>query len=68
MLKERCVEFDIAKGIAAYLVVWGHLLGQIAGKNILLITYCHMPVFFWISGFVLRKSMAKYDGGRTCGA
>lgn len=63
MSKERYIEFDIAKGIAGYLVVLGHLLGQIAGKSIVLITYCHMPVFFWISGFVLRKSMAKYDGG-----
>lgn len=51
---ERKREFDIARGFAAYLVVLGHLLEQGAQKDIFLITFCHMPVFFWISGYFMR--------------
>lgn len=58
----RQEEFDIAKGIAIYLVVLGHLLSQVAGKEIILITFCHMPVFFWISGYFLNKRLGKWGG------
>ena len=59
-MKERELKFDIAKAFAAYLVVLGHMLGQIAGKNTYLISYCHMPVFFWISGYFLNRTL-NYD-------
>lgn len=59
----RQTEFDIAKGLAAYLVVLGHLLNQVAGKNTMLITFCHMPIFFWIGGFFLNKSLQSIKGG-----
>ena len=42
MTQERYMEFDIAKGIAAYLVVLGHLLDQIAGRDITLLVFCHI--------------------------
>ena len=61
MSKKRQAEFDIAKGIASYLVVLGHLLGQVAKKNIILIGFCHMPVFFWISGYFLHRTLTGYS-------
>ena len=54
---KRIIEFDIMKGIAIYLVVLGHLLNQIAKKDIILITFCHMPAFFWISGYLLCQTL-----------
>lgn len=62
-MKERELKFDIAKALAAYLVVLGHMLGQIAGKNIYLISYCHMPVFFWVSGYFLNRTLNDNRGG-----
>ena len=51
---ERKREFDIARGFAVYLVVLGHLLEQGADRDIALITFCHMPVFFMISGYFMK--------------
>lgn len=61
--QKRLKEYDIAKGIAIYLVVLGHILGEtlfIGEKLQIIISFCHMPVFFFISGFFLNKSIKKY--------
>lgn len=60
----RLEEFDIGKGIAIFLVVIGHLLEQTfcVGEEIQrIIVFCHMPVFFFISGFFLNYSVQKYS-------
>lgn len=49
------------KGIAIYLVVLEHLLDQVAGKSIYLISLVHMPIFFFVSGFYIGSSIQK-DG------
>lgn len=49
------------KGIAIYLVVLEHLLDQVAGKSIYLISLVHMPIFFFVSGFFIGSSIQK-DG------
>lgn len=51
---------DIAKGIAIYLVVLGHLQLTSFNTSILLIASCHMPVFFFLSGIFFLKSYDKY--------
>ncbi len=56
---KRKPEFDIAKGIAIYLVVLGHLMSNATNQSILLITFCHMPVFFWISGYFFKPEINK---------
>lgn len=61
---ERLERFDIAKGIAIFLVVIGHLLEQTfeVGHGLQrIIVFCHMPVFFFISGFFLNYSVNKYS-------
>jgi fucose 4-O-acetylase-like acetyltransferase len=60
-MKKRQIEFDIAKGIAIYLVVLGHVLNQVAGLDVPLISFCHMPVFFFISGYFLSHSISSTD-------
>lgn len=52
----REIDKDIDKGIAIYLVVLGHLFG---GANPY-ITFCHMPVFFFVSGYFAYSSMQKH--------
>lgn len=52
---------DIAKGIAIYLVVLGHLQLKSYNASIVLIASCHMPVFFFISGLFFKKSVDKYS-------
>ncbi len=52
---ERKIDFDIAKGLGAYLVVLGHVQQAVAGQCSTLITLCHMPLFFWISGYFMRR-------------
>ena len=51
---------DIAKGIAIYLVVVGHLQFSSYNASTVLIASCHMPVFFFLSGIFFRKSYDKY--------
>lgn len=53
---ERDLRFDIAKGIAMLLVIWGHT--SIIGRNF--IYSFHMPVFFIISGYFFRKRETKF--------
>lgn len=61
---ERLRTWDIVKGIAIFLVVVGHLLeqtfcvGEIFQR---LIVFCHMPIFFFCSGFFLFHSLNKHS-------
>lgn len=57
---KRNIYIDIAKCIAIYLVVIGHILSQVANKDVTLITFCHIPCFFLISGFLLRHTIVHY--------
>lgn len=67
--KTRSEELDISKGIAIFLVVWGHIIQySFAGKeefyeNIIfrLIYGFHMPLFMIISGYLFFYSCEKYD-------
>ena len=43
---------DIAKGIGIFLVVLGHC--QITENVLTLITTFHMPLFFFLAGYVFR--------------
>ncbi|MEG1517380.1 MAG: acyltransferase family protein [Raoultibacter sp.] len=51
--KTRDYSFDIAKGLAIYLVVLGHLVTVSAIR--IPIDFIHMPVFFFISGWFFVK-------------
>ena len=60
----RLEDFDIAKGIATFLVVLSHLLEQAfcTWEQVQrVIIFCHMPVFFFMSGFFLFYSVNKYS-------
>lgn len=65
--KKRDASFDIAKGLAIYLVVLGHLfaVGEIDAMNPVYnaINYTHMPVFFFISGWFFARYFRSRDGG-----
>ncbi len=55
--------FDIMKAIAIFFVVLGHICAcyNIQG-NIIVITYfTRMPLFFFVSGYFLEKSISKYS-------
>lgn len=65
----RDPKIDILKGLAIFLVVWGHsiqyfgedygVLSDTIGKGIYLF---HMPLFFFLSGFVSVSSLKKSIG------
>ena len=65
--KKRDATFDIAKGIAIYLVVLGHIfaIGEIDAMSPFynFINYTHMPVFFFISGWFFARYFRSCDGG-----
>lgn len=61
-MQTRNEQIDIAKGIAIYLVVLGHLQLVSYNTSIVLISSCHMPIFFFISGLFFKKSYDKYTG------
>ena len=45
---------DVAKGIAIFLVVYGHTYD---GRNLHLFIYSfHMPLFFFISGLLFKEN------------
>lgn len=56
----RSKVIDISKGIAIYLVVLGHLQIEQCNISTILIASCHMPVFFFLSGYFFEKSFNKY--------
>lgn len=68
--KARDISLDIAKGIGISLVVFGHVINgltaaRIVGtqdfiQNIYYIIYTfHMPLFFFLSGLTVERSLAK---------
>lgn len=65
MSKSRNESVDIAKGIGILLVVFGHTMSPVMeGHNVLewlysVIYVFHMPLFFFISGFVATKLVSK---------
>ena len=65
MEKKRDISFDIAKGIAIFLVVWGHVLQQgipaaVEEHYIFKTIYAfHMPLFAVISGYFFYFSAKK---------
>lgn len=63
MKKQRTAVFDIAKLLAIFLVVLGHLLNECVGDPTILINFFHMPVLFFISGYFAAFSQEKYESG-----
>lgn len=64
--KPRDLSFDVMKGIAIYAVVMGHVLLFSPNRPtdtllMSIITWSHMPLFFFISGYFSYKKSA--DGG-----
>ncbi len=57
----RNATIDIAKGIAIFLVVLGHLQQDLYSPAAKLIAGCHMPIFFLLSGLFFFRAYAKYD-------
>jgi fucose 4-O-acetylase-like acetyltransferase len=59
-MKARNVNWDMARGIAIWLVVWGHL---VIGDSLIkeFIYLIHMPLFFVISGYFIFFSLKKYN-------
>ena len=59
VVKQRNASFDIAKGIAIYLVVLGHLVSVSTLR--IPIDFTHMPVFFFIAGWFFARRFG-FDG------
>ena len=60
MEKERIQYFDLLKGVAIFMVIMGHIItlcmrGIDTAFLFKLIANVHMPVFFFISGFLSYK-------------
>lgn len=61
LIKERLLYIDQMKGVAILFVIIGHvfLFSYGSGDNSVynMLTIFHMPVFFYISGFLAYKSI-----------
>ena len=66
-MKTRENEFDITKAMAIYMVVLGHLLVAGGVRQYALISFCHMPAFFFISGYFLSSSLERYSSKELLG-
>lgn len=65
-MKQRIAYFDLLKGIAIFLVVMGHALTMCirqidAAFLFKILGEIHMPVFFFISGFLTYKTSSGSD-------
>ena len=65
-MEKRNLSFDALKGIAAFLVVVGHIcmgLMQMNNEVILhdIIYSFHMPLFIFVTGFFLPKALSKIE-------
>lgn len=65
-LSERHVEFDLIKGYAMLLIIWGHVTNALfAGEVVyyfpakLIGATFVMPIFMWVSGFLACYSLQK---------
>ena len=59
-MTQKRIEFvDVAKGIATILVIIGHLSYTPTHLKIWLYTF-HIPLFFFLSGFVLNCNKYKH--------
>ena len=66
-MEKRNLSFDALKGIAAFLVVVGHIcmgLMQMNNEVILhdIIYSFHMPLFIFVTGFFLPKALNRIEG------
>ncbi len=70
LMRERLQWVDYAKGIGIFLVVFGHVLRSLVNSSMLeqsaLVGFVdqwiygfHMPLFFFISGLFVQRSLAK---------
>ncbi len=55
----RLREMDIYKAIAIIMVVYGHVAANTVGVYSGFISFVHMPVFYFVSGFFLYKELKK---------
>lgn len=57
--KNHIDSLDILRGLAIFMVVWGHLIDN---NNILYryLNNLHLPLFFVISGFLLASSLSRH--------
>ncbi len=67
-LKQRLIWADIAKGIGIILVVFAHtLVPQIRANNVfagfiwIFIYNFHMPLFFFLSGYMFERGLPHYN-------
>lgn len=56
-MTNRLSYIDIAKGIGIFFVIWGHII--LSGPAYNFIYAFHMPLFFFLSGFVFSKNKYK---------
>lgn len=57
----RLKEIDIYKTIAIVMVVCGHVASNTVGVFSGFISFVHMPIFYFVSGFFLYKELKKYS-------
>ena len=70
-INKRIDSIDVAKGIGIILVVFAHTIvpqlrenGKAAGFLWIFIYNFHMPLFFFLSGILFEKGLAKYTDKR----
>lgn len=66
--KSRLIHFDVLKGIAILLVIWGHVynfgIGEYRDNMIyILLNALHMPLFIMLSGFFFTKPLNLSTSG-----
>ena len=57
----RLREMDIYKAIAIIMVVYGHVIANTSDLYTGFISFVHMPIFYFVSGFFLYKELKKYS-------
>lgn len=60
MTNNRLKYIDIAKGIGIFLVIWGHLIPDGFIDDV--IYSFHMPLFLFLSGYMLRMKSVELNG------
>lgn len=60
-MRERDLTLDLMKGLAIFLVVFGHVTGVTSGQSQYplrsLIFSIHMPLFFFVSGYLVSRKL-----------